>query len=156
PGTPLGDDTRAFFEPRFGHDFAHVRVHADARAAESARAVNAHAYTVGNHVVLGAGQTDTRLLAHELAHVVQQTGQARPTLQRQEKTMGGPLDLKPDPCIFVPGMDDPLCGQKAVDLCKDNPGFPGCGIVCKVLGCPTPDKPTVMCPPPWRAATSKD
>src|ERR1051325_11732538 len=47
PGQPLGADTRAFFESRFGYDFGHVRVHSDAKAAESARSVNALAYTVG-------------------------------------------------------------------------------------------------------------
>jgi len=63
---------------RFGHDFSKVRVHTDEKAAESARAVNALAYTVGRHVVFGSGQyaTDTktgqRLLAHEITHVVQQ------------------------------------------------------------------------------------
>jgi hypothetical protein len=77
-GQPLDPATRAFFEPRFGHDFTSVRVHTDARAAESARAVNALAYTVGSHVVFSDGQYDTGspdgrpLLAHELAHVVQQ------------------------------------------------------------------------------------
>jgi len=65
-------------EPRFGHDFSQVRVHTDARAGESARAVDAVAYTVGPHVVFAEGQhrPDTnkgqRLLAHELTHVVQQ------------------------------------------------------------------------------------
>jgi hypothetical protein len=65
-------------ETRFGHDFGRVRVHADARAAESARAVGALAYTVGPQVVFAAGQyrpessAGRRLLAHELAHVVQQ------------------------------------------------------------------------------------
>jgi hypothetical protein len=78
PGQPLDKETRAFFEPRFGHDFSHVRVHTDAKAAESARAVNAVAYTVGQDVVFGEGRvalanrTGHRLLAHELAHVVQQ------------------------------------------------------------------------------------
>jgi hypothetical protein len=78
PGQPLDQQTRAFFEPRLGHNFSRVRLHADARAAESARSVNALAYTVGKHVVFGAGQyasgvpRDGRLLAHELAHVVQQ------------------------------------------------------------------------------------
>ncbi|MGB9632210.1 MAG: DUF4157 domain-containing protein [Chloroflexaceae bacterium] len=78
PGQPLDAETRAFMEPRFGHDFSRVRVHTDARAAESARAVNALAYTVGRDVVFGAGQyapgasAGRRLLAHELAHVVQQ------------------------------------------------------------------------------------
>jgi hypothetical protein len=78
-GQPLDVATRAFMEPRFGHDFSHVRVHADAQAAESARAVNALAYTLGRHVVFGAGQyapttqEGQRLMAHELMHVVQQT-----------------------------------------------------------------------------------
>jgi hypothetical protein len=69
---------RAFMEQRFGQDFSRVRVHADRRAADSARAVNAHAYTVGSHIVFGAGQhaPGTRkgghLLAHELTHVAQQ------------------------------------------------------------------------------------
>ncbi len=78
PGQPLDPATRAFFEPRFGHDFSQVRIHTDARAAESARAVNAVAYTVGHNVVFGAGQyapgttTGKQVLAHELVHVVQQ------------------------------------------------------------------------------------
>ncbi len=80
PGQPLATDIRAFMEPRFGHDFGQVRVHADARAAQSARAVNAVAYTVGRDVVFDAGQyapnnrEGRRLLAHELTHVVQQAG----------------------------------------------------------------------------------
>ena len=79
-GRPLDHATRAFFEPRFGHDFSRVRVHTDAQAAESARSVNALAWTVGNNVVFGSGQYDShstagrKLLAHELTHVVQQTG----------------------------------------------------------------------------------
>jgi hypothetical protein len=79
PGQPLDPETRAFMEPHFGHDFGNVRVHADAAAAESARAVNALAYTVGCHVVLGARQSSPEnrrgqfTLAHELAHVVQQS-----------------------------------------------------------------------------------
>jgi len=78
-GHPLDPTTRAWLEPRFGHDFSNVRVHTDARAAESAHAVNALAYTVGHDVVFGSGQyapnTDrgNRLLAHELTHVVQQS-----------------------------------------------------------------------------------
>lgn len=78
PGQQLDDTTRAFMEPRFGRDFSHVRVHADSRAAESAGAVNARAYTVGRNVVFGAAQYSPgtsegrRLLAHELTHVAQQ------------------------------------------------------------------------------------
>jgi hypothetical protein len=81
PGQPLNAPTRAFFEPRFGHDFSHVRVHTDTMAAESARAVNALAYTVGPNVVFARdqyvpGTTDGgKLLAHELAHVVQHSSQ---------------------------------------------------------------------------------
>jgi hypothetical protein len=84
PGRPLDGQARAFMEPRFGADFGGVRVHTDARAAESARAVDAVAYTVGSDVVFGAGEyrpgtaAGDRLIAHELAHVVQQGGaQAR-------------------------------------------------------------------------------
>jgi hypothetical protein len=85
-GQPLDAATRAFFEPRFAHDFSHVRVHTDAKAAESARAVNALAYTVGRDVVFGAGEfapstyNGRRLLAHELAHTIQQSAgrQIRP------------------------------------------------------------------------------
>lgn len=77
PGQPLDDETRAFFESRFGHDFSHVRVHADGKATKSAEAVGALAYTAGRSVVFAAGQYvptsegGRRLLAHELAHVVQ-------------------------------------------------------------------------------------
>lgn len=77
-GEPLDQLIRSFFEPRFGHDFSHVRVHTDGKAAESARAVNALAYTVGQDVVFGTGQyvlgtsAGQKLLAHELAHVMQQ------------------------------------------------------------------------------------
>src|SRR5262245_19843545 len=80
PGQPLDTETRAFFEPRLGHDFSHVRVHADAKAAESARAVGADAYTVGRDIVFGAGwyaaktSLGASLLAHELVHAVQQHG----------------------------------------------------------------------------------
>ena len=80
PGQPLDPGARAFMESRFGHDFSRVRVHTDARAAESARAVDALAYTVGRDVVFGAGQyapgirEGQRLLAHELTHTIQQGG----------------------------------------------------------------------------------
>src|SRR5262249_24053237 len=79
-GRPLDAATREFMEPRFGHDFSGVRVHTDSQAAESARAVNALAYTVGRDVVFGSGQyapgmtAGRKLLAHELAHTIQQAG----------------------------------------------------------------------------------
>jgi hypothetical protein len=85
PGRPLGAETRAFMESRFGHDFGHVRVHTDGRAAESARAVNALAYTVGSDIVFAGGQYSPasaggmRLLAHEMTHVVQQSAGGGPS-----------------------------------------------------------------------------
>ncbi|TFI56931.1 DUF4157 domain-containing protein [Sphingomonas parva] len=81
-GAPLTARERSFFEPRLGHDFSRVRVHSDMRAAEAARAVDADAFTVGRHVVLGGRHRDGlarhNVLAHELAHVVQQSGGAAP------------------------------------------------------------------------------
>ena len=79
-GQPLSKSERAYFEPRFGADFSQVRLHSDAQAAESARALNAKAYTLGQDVVFGTGQNTPRtsegrrLTAHELTHVVQQSG----------------------------------------------------------------------------------
>jgi hypothetical protein len=78
-GQPLEASARAFMESGFGYDFSRVRVYTDEKAAESARAVNALAYTLGQKIVFGAGQytpdsaAGQRVLAHELAHVVQQT-----------------------------------------------------------------------------------
>ena len=83
PGSPLDSGTRAAMESRFGHDFSQVRVHNDAVAAISAHDVGARAYTVGQDVVFGAGHfvPDTpdgqHLLAHELAHTIQQHGLQR-------------------------------------------------------------------------------
>ena len=80
-GQPLDPATRGFMESRFGHDFGNVRVHADARATESAQQIDAAAYTSGSDIVFGAGRytpgtpSGQRLLAHELTHVIQQTGQ---------------------------------------------------------------------------------
>lgn len=82
PGQPLDAATRGFFEPRFDRDFSQVQVHTDAVAAASARDVGALAYATGTHIVFGAGRYSPRtadgrsLLAHELAHVVQQGGDA--------------------------------------------------------------------------------
>jgi hypothetical protein len=79
-GRPIDPDTRAFMESRFGHDFGNVRVHTDAKATESARTVNAHAYTVGHDVVFGENKyaptthAGRELLAHELTHTIEQQG----------------------------------------------------------------------------------
>src|SRR5271165_6780790 len=88
--------TRAYFEPRFGHDFSRVRVHVGAAAERSALDVNAQAYTVGDDIVFGAGRfapgtlEGRRLLAHELTHVVQQSGTHRTSA---EKNKANPIVL---------------------------------------------------------------
>src|SRR5207247_294364 len=78
PGAPLDQQARGFMEQRFSHSFGDVRVHTGTEAARSAHAVNARAYTVGRNIVFASGRyapdttNGTRLLAHELTHVVQQ------------------------------------------------------------------------------------
>ncbi len=91
PGRPLDTETQTFFERRLGYDFSQVRVHTDERAARSAQEVNALAYTVGRDISFGSGQfapeteAGRKLLAHELAHVVQNEiyNTAPESLQRQ-------------------------------------------------------------------------
>ena len=107
-GRPLDPGTRAFFEPRFGADFSHVRVHTNGRAVAAARSVSARAFTVGRDVVFGQNQyaptveTGRRLLAHELTHVLQQ-GPA--LLQRAcgERAIGSPTGCIARDPTFVPG-----------------------------------------------------
>jgi outer membrane protein OmpA-like peptidoglycan-associated protein len=89
-GRPLDAPVRLDMEQRFGHDFSQVRVHQGGIAAQSASDVDARAYTVGHDIVFGAGgfapgtPDGRRLLAHELTHVVQQSGGASgPLIQRQ-------------------------------------------------------------------------
>lgn len=90
PGQPLDLSTRAFFELRFGRDLGNVRVHTGTEAAESARAVQANAYTVREHLVFDAARyvpnsdEGKRLLAHELTHTLQQDG-SHVAIQRQPK-----------------------------------------------------------------------
>jgi hypothetical protein len=101
-GRPLDAAMRAFMEQRLGHDLSQVRVHTDARAAESARAVNALAYTTGSDVVFGAGQyapqgsAGRKLLAHELIHVMQQRGQLARQSALQVGSTNDPLEREAD------------------------------------------------------------
>src|SRR5712692_6393152 len=80
PGSPLEPTLRQEMEQRFGYDFSQVRVYSGVAAGQSAQEMNAHAYTVGHNIVFGAGrfapgtQEGRRLIAHELTHVVQQSG----------------------------------------------------------------------------------
>jgi len=87
-GQPLSHLTRSFFEARFDQDFSQVRIHRDAKASRTAKAVNARAFTLGQNVVFGAGEYSSgtssgrKLLAHELVHVVQQDGGGNAGLKR--------------------------------------------------------------------------
>jgi hypothetical protein len=92
----MAQPMREFFEPRFGHDFSHVRIHADAGAAELAGAIQARAFTAGRDIVFGSGEfapetsRGRELMAHELTHIVQQdrgAADASPgTIRRQPET----------------------------------------------------------------------
>ena len=98
PGQPLDPATRGFFEQRMGHDFSKVRVHADGKAQESAHAVNALAYTVGNDIAFAAGTYAPRtaagkeLIGHELAHVLQQQSGSAANVPPGELEIGSPSD----------------------------------------------------------------
>jgi Domain of unknown function (DUF4157) len=102
PGRPLADNVQAFYETRFGYDFSRVRVHTDPKAADSARTVGARAYTVGTDIVLGDGGraadmgAGSRLLAHELAHVVQQGMGAAPQAKLITGEPGSPAEREAD------------------------------------------------------------
>lgn len=102
PGNALDPSTRAFMESRFGHDFGSVRIHTDGAAATSANELSAIAYTIGSDVVFGAGAYSPRsergraLLAHELTHVVQQTGGVP-----LGSSLGGPAQVSAVPAGLV-------------------------------------------------------
>lgn len=96
-GQALDAGTRGFMESRFGHDFGSVRIHTDAPASRSAERIAARAYTVGTDIAFRSGEYDPgsgegrRLLAHELAHVIQR-GTARDEVLRAVATNGGTFD----------------------------------------------------------------
>ncbi|HSE43238.1 MAG TPA: DUF4157 domain-containing protein [Acidobacteriota bacterium] len=92
-GQPIPESVRAYFEPRFGRNFSQVRLHNDPDASESARSINALAYTIGQDVVFGSGQyspeteSGRKLIAHELTHVVQQSKQNSEKISRKVSVM---------------------------------------------------------------------
>lgn len=116
-GSALSKEVRSFMEPRFGHDFSQVRVHTDSEAVQMNRELGAQAFTHGSDLYFGAGNYNSgssdgkQLLAHELTHVVQQTGgvQTKPlpnqlTVQRkcsaceeEDKKLQRSLDLSETP-----------------------------------------------------------
>jgi hypothetical protein len=99
-GRPLDTELRQDMEQRFGHDFSQVRLHADGTAGRSAQDINAHAYTVGRHIVFAPGYfapgtaEGGRLIAHELTHVVQQSGQEAHQIFRQKCAHDAPKSSK--------------------------------------------------------------
>jgi hypothetical protein len=119
PGQTLESSTRAFMEPRLGYDFSQVRVHTDSVAADSARAVNARAYTVGRDMVFGAGRyapntsEGQQLLAHELTHVVQQRGGvAKP--ETLSMASGGTAEREADQIAGTLASSERLPAQKTL------------------------------------------
>lgn len=130
PGAPLDPGARAFMEPLFGSDFAGVRVHTDATAAHSARAVDADAYTVGQHIVFAEGRyaPSTRsgghLLAHELAHTLQQSGAPRsaepPTIGQASDPAEGEADRAADAIASGAAWAAPF--SPALGLQRQTPG----------------------------------
>jgi hypothetical protein len=128
-GRPLEPVLRQDMEQRFGHDFSGVRVHSGSAAAQSARELNALAYTAGRDIVFDAGKfapstnDGRRLLAHELTHVVQQRGQRFTCIQRKCRAaeLGAPTpDCTPSQqgvvgwqFQFKVGCDDLLSGEEA-------------------------------------------
>jgi hypothetical protein len=99
PGRPLEPALRQDMEQRFGHNFSRVRVHSDVDAIESARVLNAQAFTVGHHIVFGPGRyapqtvSGKKLLAHELTHVIQ---------QNEQTDHGKSIQRKPEICQDLP------------------------------------------------------
>lgn len=110
-GEPLRPATRAFFEPKLAHDLSTIRVHADERAAESAHAINARAYTVGRDLVFGRRQYQPetldgrRLLAHELTHSIQQSAGLASSASRSRVMRAPPAPVAapktPHPTVMV-------------------------------------------------------
>ncbi|CAN7554092.1 eCIS core domain-containing protein [Mesorhizobium sp. LjNodule214] len=119
-GAPLSSQTRAYFEPRFGRDLSAVRIHTDDRAASAAIGIAARAYTLGSDIAFGSGEYapgssgGQRLIAHELAHVVQQ---APPAIRRAPAEEAG-KDEKP-PTKVVWAAKDLLVYPLFIDLWND-------------------------------------
>jgi hypothetical protein len=127
-GSPLPDETRDFMEPRFGADFGGVRVHVGGEAEQLNRELNAHAFTYGRDIYMGEGTYDTassrgkHLLAHELTHVVQQTGagsMSAPSIQRAEKV--GPLKVLSKAKGKIQGQNTPIYKMVGDARTKTNP-----------------------------------
>ncbi len=102
-GAPLAAAERAYFEPRFGHNFSDVRIHTHHEAQRASEAMGARAFTLGRDIAFASGQFETQsragrhLLAHELAHVVQQDGRPGDRTVRRRLKVDKPSTMIPDP-----------------------------------------------------------
>jgi hypothetical protein len=141
-GRPLDLKTRNFFEPRFGYDLRGVRIHTDSRAGESASRINARAYTIGNDIVFGDGEysgseSGRQLLAHELAHVIQNSTGTPPheTIRREPKKKPDPPKIKTGPASSSPSLDltPSINGEPCACLLSIHGDERGARVIAKLL-----------------------
>jgi len=130
-GVPLGPAERAYFEPRFGRDFSAVRIHADAQAATAAADIGARAFTLGRDIAFARDEyrpaTDAgrRLIAHELAHTLQQNGASPPVIRRASYGTGTPPNWGANkPLAVVPQNERPQVDE-AIALIDEIVAGPG-------------------------------
>lgn len=122
PGRPLDGDVRSGMEARFGHDFSQVRVHSDEKSAATTRAYGALAYTTGSDIFFNSGRyrpdtaTGRRLLAHELAHVVQQAGAPSAVQTKNMSTPGDAAERTADAAAYIFGQRAQPDRSLALDL----------------------------------------
>lgn len=134
-GRSLDSDTRSFMESRFNHNFSGVRIHNDSRAAESARSLDALAYTYGNNVVFGSGRYDPvsasgkHLLAHELAHVVQQSSGGPKKISRATTISGQNVTIDYGDVMKV--TDTPADIKRRIEVFTGKPPIPD--VVKKII-----------------------
>lgn len=130
-GQPLASSTRQFMEPRFGMDFSHVRLHTGQDAHQTASQIQAKAFTYGHHIWLGhsEGESDNRLMAHELTHIIQQGATYNPRVQmaRLPCTTRKSVDVYP---VNLPGSTRSIND----DLTTANDILCQCGIEINVKG----------------------
>ncbi len=118
-GQPLPANQRRFFESRMGQDFSGVRIHTDSKAADAAQAIQAKAFTLGNNIVFNTGQYShdnqegKKLLAHELTHVVQQSGSDGISAGRCNENRGAPPNSRMEAAIRVLGRTATVRLQRA-------------------------------------------
>jgi hypothetical protein len=133
-GSPLSDEVRSFMEPRFGTDFSQVRTHTGGEAIQMNRELNAQAFTHQEDVYFGAGKSPTNdaLTAHELTHVVQQTGSLQPksvglninsSKESIQRKMNDGHDLQSTRFRGIPDLED--CYDDEARLTMNGTGQPG-------------------------------